>query len=351
MKKENIKILVAGLIIGIIGVLLVTQGNPQNMGICMACFYRDIAGAIGLHSAPPVQYLRPEIPGFILGAFIASLATGDFRARGGSSTVVRFLLGVLMTFGALVFLGCPLRLILRLASGDLNAIIGLIGFIAGILIGIAFLRKGYTLGKAQTYKAPAGYAMPAVAVFFLILIFVQPEFLRFSTEGPGSMHAPVIISLIAGLVVGVLLQRTRICSAGAFRDAFLIKNFHYLWGVLGIFLGALLMNVIFAGGLNIGFEGQPIAHTNHVFNFLGMSLVGLTGIMLGGCPIRQTILAGEGDADAAITCFGIIVGAALAHNWSISASGEGVPMNGQIAVILGLIISIAIAFIYSREEA
>ncbi|WP_281175483.1 hypothetical protein [Desulfobacter vibrioformis] len=37
------------------------------MGICVACFERDIAGAIGLPRAGVVQYIRPEIIGFVLG--------------------------------------------------------------------------------------------------------------------------------------------------------------------------------------------------------------------------------------------------------------------------------------------
>ena len=37
--------------------------------------------------------------------------------------------------GALMFLGCPLRMVIRLGGGDLNALVGLVGFIAGILAG------------------------------------------------------------------------------------------------------------------------------------------------------------------------------------------------------------------------
>lgn len=47
--------------------------------------------------------------------------------------------------GALAFLGCPLRMVLRLAGGDLNAIIGILGFAVGILVGIFFLNNGFTL--------------------------------------------------------------------------------------------------------------------------------------------------------------------------------------------------------------
>ncbi|MEG1879469.1 MAG: YedE-related selenium metabolism membrane protein, partial [Pseudoflavonifractor sp.] len=58
----------AGLAVGVISVVLVALGNPANMGFCIACFLRDIAGAVGLHRAEPVQYIRPEIIGLVLGA-------------------------------------------------------------------------------------------------------------------------------------------------------------------------------------------------------------------------------------------------------------------------------------------
>jgi hypothetical protein len=48
-------------------------GNPPNMGICVACFIRDIAGALGLHRNDTTQYIRPEVIGFLLGAFITSM--------------------------------------------------------------------------------------------------------------------------------------------------------------------------------------------------------------------------------------------------------------------------------------
>ena len=83
-------IVVTGLILGLIAVFLQFSGNPGNMGICVVCFNRDIAGAVGLHRAPIVQYLRPEIMGMVLGSLAAALCFGEYRARGGSAPAVRF---------------------------------------------------------------------------------------------------------------------------------------------------------------------------------------------------------------------------------------------------------------------
>ena len=63
------KLGIAGVIMGLVAATLAYFGNPANMAICIACFVRDTAGALGLHSAEPVQYARPEIIGIVLGAF------------------------------------------------------------------------------------------------------------------------------------------------------------------------------------------------------------------------------------------------------------------------------------------
>ena len=100
---------VTGIVIGVLAPILVRLGNPGNMGICVACFSRDIAGALGLQRVATVQYIRPEIIGLVLGAFVAALSFREFKPRTGSAPLVRFFLGIFAMFGALVFLGCPWR--------------------------------------------------------------------------------------------------------------------------------------------------------------------------------------------------------------------------------------------------
>ena len=54
-KKINPWVLVTGVVVGLAALLLAKLGNPGNMGFCIACFLRDIAGAMGLHGAAVVQ--------------------------------------------------------------------------------------------------------------------------------------------------------------------------------------------------------------------------------------------------------------------------------------------------------
>lgn len=340
-----------GGIIGVFAALLQKLGNPGNMGICVACFERDIAGAVGLHSAAVVQYMRPEIIGFVLGSFAAAYIFKEFRPRSGSAPIARFTLGIFAMIGALVFLGCPWRALLRLAGGDGNAITGLLGLACGVWIGTLFLKQGYNLGKTNTTHASAGWIMPLMMLGFLVLMLIFPQIdgenksgiLFYSTKGPGAMHAPLFISILVGIVIGFGAQRSRFCTMGALRDLFLFRQIHLLSGVIALVVSAFVVNLIL-GQFNPGFAGQPVAHNMSIWNFAGMTLAGLAFALAGGCPGRQLFLAGEGDGDAAIFVLGMIIGADFAHNFGLASSPEGVGPHGIAAVVIGIIVCLFIGF-------
>jgi YedE family putative selenium metabolism protein len=348
-KKWLAMLLVSGGVTGFLAVTLTIFGNPANMGMCVACFIRDTAGALGLHGAVNVQYIRPEIPGFIAGAFILALSRREFKPQGGSAPLLRFFISLFVIIGALVFLGCPLRMVLRLAGGDLNALVGLVGFVAGIALGSVMLKKGFSLGRSHEQPAASGWVMPAVAAALLVFLLVKPAFIRLSETGPGSMHAPVLLALGAGLIVGGLAQSTRMCMSGGFRDMILIKNPTMVLIYAAVFAAALIANLA-AGKFHAGFTGQPIAHSDFLWNFLGMALAGYGSTLLGGCPLRQTIMAGEGNADGAVCVLGLLTGAAISHNFGIAASPSGVPMNGQIACIIGFVVLTGIALLNINQK-
>ena len=95
----------------------------------------------------------------------------------------RQVLGGFVMVGALAFLGCPLRMVLRLAGGDLNALVGLMGFIIGILLGIVFLKKGFSLKRSYDVGKGEGAVLPAVMVVLLVLFLAVPALFKVSEEG------------------------------------------------------------------------------------------------------------------------------------------------------------------------
>lgn len=356
------KLAIAGVVCGLVAACLAYFGNPANMAFCIACFIRDTAGALGMHQAEVVQYARPEIIGLVLGAFIISMATKEYRSTAGSSPMIRFILGMVIMIGSLVFLGCPLRMIIRMSAGDLNAWVALIGFILGIATGVFALKKGFSLGRAHLTNKMSGGVLPALMLGILILA-TATTLLKASETGPGSLHAPIIMSLVGGLIFGAMAQKSRMCFAGGIRDVILMRNFDLLTVIGGLFVVMLIFNIA-TGRFVFGFNTPGIiAHSEHLWNILGMYAVGFAAVLAGGCPLRQLILAGQGSSDSAVTVIGMFVGAALCHNFGLAASGTAmnaetqeivagaVPFNGKVALIICIAACFIIAFTNKREKA
>jgi hypothetical protein len=140
---------------------------------------------------------------------------------------------------------------------------------------------------------------------------------------------------------------------GSIRDVLLMGDFHLISGVGALLVVAFALNLIL-GQFNPGFGAQPVAHSKHVWNFLGMALAGLAFALAGGCPGRQLFLSGEGDGDAAVFVLGMIVGAGFAHNFALAgvpdklAEGTltvgGPGVYGQAAVVVGLMVCVILGF-------
>ena len=125
-------------------------------------------------------------------------------------------------------------------------------------------------------------------------------------------------------------------------DAYLLK------GIIAFMITAFAANYAL-GTFKPGFESQPVAHSDQLWNFLGMVLSGLAFTLAGGCPGRQLIMAGEGDSDAGIFVIGMLAGAAIAHNFSAASSGAGIGPMGMHVTIIGLIFCVLVG-ILSRDR-
>jgi len=130
----------------------------------------------------------------------------------------------------------------------------------------------------------------------------------------------------------------------------LMGDTHLISGLGALVVVAVVANLILGQFGTPAFFGQPVAHSSHLWNFLGMALAGLAFALAGGCPGRQLFLAGEGDGDAAVFVLGMITGAGLAHNFALAGSPDkaadgivgGISPYGMAAVFLGLVVCVVI---------
>jgi hypothetical protein len=344
-------VVAAGAGLGILGVMLAVWGNPQNSGICVSCFIENSSGALGLHDNERMQYLRPELIGFVLGSILCASLFREFRSRGGSAPLARLVSGVFLIVGSAVFIGCPIKLFLRLTAGDITSVAGLIGLVAGVWIGLQGLARGIDLGRAEDERGATGMLVPAGFILLLVFLLARPTFILFSDRGSAAQHAPLLISLAVGLTLGALAQRSRFCITGSVRDGMLMGSRSPLfWGLLAFLAGAFATNLAM-GRFNFGLYGQPGAHLEYLWSFLGMLLVGWLSVLIGGCPFRQLIKAGEGDADAGLAVIGMLLGGGLVQSWGIAATAAGVSMSGKISVLVGLAFVLVMSLLFRDRTA
>lgn len=346
--------IISGALLGLIAAFLVYAGNPGNMGVCAACFLRDASGAFGLHSVPTLQYLRPELIGLVLGGFLASFFwTKEFAAKNSNASFSSFFLGLFAMIGALVFLGCPWRAFLRLGGGDMTALAGFFGLAVGVGIGLFFKSKGYKTQESVAVSKSIGFLPVIFSILLLLALIFGLKFgengaLFSSVKGPASQHATLILSLCGGLLIGIFMQKSKFCSVGAFARAFK-GDFSMFYGVIAIILFATLANLAL-GQYKFGFEAQPIAHNDFVWNFLGMVLAGLCFSLSEGCPGKHLVQMGAGNLHSGIFIIGMMAGAAFSHNFLLASSPAGISAYAPYAVGLGFVFAVYVGLL-NRAKA
>jgi uncharacterized protein len=76
---------------------------------------------------------------------------------------------------------------LRLAGGDGNAILGMLGLTFGIWIGTLFLKNGFNLGRTQKTHTTVGWMLPLIMLGFLALMLIFP-----ASRGPRQKRCAVL---------------------------------------------------------------------------------------------------------------------------------------------------------------
>ena len=199
----------------------------------------------------------------------------------------------------------------------------------------------------------SGLIGPIFTVILLVLALTQFKFgenlaIYTSEKGPGAQHAAIWMSLAGGLLLGVLMQKSRFCTIGAFRNFILFRDAHLLNGVIALIVFAAITNALL-GQFHLGFEKQPIAHNDYLYNFLSMALCGLCFALGGGCLGKQLVNIGEENNDSALFVLGMVLGAAVAHNFGFAASPTGVVTFTPYVLIAGFAVCLYIALTNKSE--
>lgn len=300
------------------------------------------------------------IIGLFFGASIAAIISKEFRIRLPSSriqVVEAVLGGVLMSLGVVLSFGCNW-------GGFFSAITALSlhgwAMFLGLLIG-GYLGQKYIIwkvsfairGREETFKvkttelggssilnqklAPIFFAIEAIAI---VLIFSYYSF------GPVKDAGLYAVILFFGIIVGIIIQRSRFCFTTAFRDLFFGPEFErsirlhkgIVCGLLVGVTGAFVLK--YRGFVEPSNYVAPVSLTN----ILGGTIFAFGMVLAGACASGILWRAGEGHVNALLTIFtAVLVYPILRRTINFTGTGFFIPSIGWTN---GMILTYMLLFLY-----
>jgi hypothetical protein len=126
-----------------------------------------------------------------------------------------------------------------------------------------------------------------------------------------------VATLVIGILLGYLGQRSRMCFIGGVRDFILVRDTFLLKGLIAFGLTAWLAFPV------IGFlASAPVAAlapsdaVTIVLTVIGGIGVGFFSVSANGCPFRQHVLAAQGVTSSIAYLVGFFAGAVIFHAWT-----------------------------------
>jgi len=275
----------------------------------------------------------------LIGAFGSALLAREFAIYlPPKAELMKGLVGgILMGIGGSIGMGCTI-------SGFYSSLPALsaggLFFGLGLFIGV-FLALKYsiweaehiafmTAGKWNTYlSAPkqGGSWQPLAGIVVLVLgsLLIIPYYISSKQSFMGF--------IAIGLMVGVVLQRSRFCIYQAIYDPFLSGNSKPAKAIiLGILVGILGFTVI--KGMDQGSEGSFVFANFWIPGLIGGVIFGMGMTSAEGCSLSATWKAGEGHVKLWMAMVGILISMPLTGEYLKPRFLDRIPDSMNRAVFL-----------------
>lgn len=125
-----------------------------------------------------------------------------------------------------------------------------------------------------------------------------------------------VATLVIGVVLGYLGQRSRMCFVGGIRDFILVRDTYLLKGLIAFGLTAWVAFPVV--GLLVDAPRVPWDVSDAVamaLTIIGGLGVGYVSTLANGCPLRQHVLAAQGARSSMAYLGGFFAGAVIFHIW------------------------------------
>ena len=307
---------VAGILLAVSNILLFAYEKPWSAADGVRNWGDWVFNSLGLADTfiiSPYLYSTSLLNfGVIAGAFAAALLAGQFRIQGASAfELLKGLVGgTLMGIGAGLAFGCNIGGFFSATSAlSMSGFTMMAGLMIGVYIGLRLLILEVNhLDFASS--APAGKTtgdgMLTRNIQQKLGILVLVCGLVIATVYDGFDYSVRAGFLLFGLIIGVVMQRSRFCFVKAFREPFLTGDGEMTKAViLAIVIGVLGFSILKWTDLK-DWDAQ-VASAFWLGSLLGGTIFGIGMSLSGGCATGCLWRAGEGQIKlwVAIAAFGL----------------------------------------------
>jgi len=128
------------------------------------------------------------------------------------------------------------------------------------------------------------------------------------------MTVAAIASLLGGIIIGFVGQRSRMCFIAGIRDWMLVRDTELLKGLIAFLLAGWVLFPVagLLGGAVTGNFATPVV-TTVLLSVAGGFGVGALSVRVEGCPFRQHVLGAQGSGNAMMYLAGFLAGAVVFH--------------------------------------
>ncbi len=307
---------VAGMLLAVSNILLFAYEKPWSAADGVRNWGDWVFNSLGLTDTiiiSPYLYSTSLLNfGVITGAFAAALLAGQFRIQGASAfELLKGLVGgTLMGIGAALAFGCNIGGFFSATSAlSMAGLAMMAGLMIGVYIGLRLLILEVNhLDFASS--APAGKTtgdgMLTRNIQQKLGILVLVCGLVIATVYDGFDYSVRAGFLLFGLIIGVVMQRSRFCFVKAFREPFLTGDGEMTKAViLAVVIGVIGFSILKWTDLK-DWDAQ-VASAFWLGSLLGGAIFGIGMSLSGGCATGCLWRAGEGQIKlwVAIAAFGL----------------------------------------------
>ena len=125
-----------------------------------------------------------------------------------------------------------------------------------------------------------------------------------------------LATLVVGLVIGYLAQRSRMCFIGGIRDFMLVRDTRLLKGLAAFGVTAWVAFPLAGFWDGRGAPAFPGADgATILLTIVAGAGVGYVSTLANGCPLRQHVLAAQGAVSSVTYLAGFLAGAVVFDVW------------------------------------